>query len=236
VSCQCGAVLRANAEKLPVRDKDRFDCPAGRTLGEWNGSRIPTFEWSKNRKRSLDPVRQNKVKADAKKIFRAAKEQEILAIAIRTGSWTALNRRVQFVRDAWLPPEGKQAIAERLANKIDGIAQAEEPFLQCRMDFVGTAIAYTDLQVLCLLESENAEVPHFRCPYISGKLHRHIRRCVPHNETSKQHLWSYPDSEQPRHSAPRRQGVAAPAPLRLSRGDPRADFGWVESGFPGRLR
>jgi hypothetical protein len=92
-----------------------------------------------------------------------------------------------------LSPEGKQTIAGRLANKIDGITQADEPFLQCRMEFAGTAVAYADLQVLCMIESEKPGVPHFRSPYISGELHRHIRKCVPHNEDLKQHVWRYPD-------------------------------------------
>lgn len=91
-----------------------------------------------------------------------------------------------------LSSEGKQAIAERLANKIDGITQADEPFLQCRLEFAGTAVAYAELQVLCLLESEKAAVPHFRSAYISGQLHRYIRKCVPHNENLKQHVWRYP--------------------------------------------
>lgn len=93
-----------------------------------------------------------------------------------------------------LSPEGKQAIAGRLANKIDGITQSSEPFLQCRLEFVGTAVAYAELQVLCMLESEKAAVPHFKSKYISGELYRYIRKCVPHNEALKQHVWRYPDS------------------------------------------
>jgi len=92
-----------------------------------------------------------------------------------------------------LSPEGKQAIAGRLAKKIDGITQAKEPFLQCRMEFAGTAVAYAELQVLCLLESEKPKISHCRSPYISGELHRHIRKCVPYNEDLKWVVGKYPD-------------------------------------------
>jgi hypothetical protein len=93
-----------------------------------------------------------------------------------------------------LSPEGKQEIVQTLGNKIDGIFQAEEPFLKCREEFGGAAVAYADLQVLCLLENEKAGVPQFQSPYISGELHRHIRKCVPHNEDLKQFVWRFPES------------------------------------------
>jgi transposase-like protein len=45
VTCpECGAVYERTEEKVPFRDHDTFECRfCGRTLEEWNGSRIPVF-------------------------------------------------------------------------------------------------------------------------------------------------------------------------------------------------
>lgn len=45
VKCKCGAVYERGEIKLPVRDKDSYECSVcGETLDRWNASRIPTYK------------------------------------------------------------------------------------------------------------------------------------------------------------------------------------------------
>lgn len=45
VTCECGAVYERGNLKLPLRDKDSYDCVVcGKELDRWNGSNIPTFK------------------------------------------------------------------------------------------------------------------------------------------------------------------------------------------------
>lgn len=40
---KCGAVYEVREIKVPMRDKDSFDCECGEQLASWNGARIPLF-------------------------------------------------------------------------------------------------------------------------------------------------------------------------------------------------
>lgn len=43
--CECGALYEVTHEKVIFRDKDSCSCHVcGKTLAEWNGSRIPVFK------------------------------------------------------------------------------------------------------------------------------------------------------------------------------------------------
>mgnify|MGYP005815974811 CR=1 FL=1 len=42
--CECGAVYEVGQQKLPVRDKDTYNCDVcGEELDRWNASNIPTY-------------------------------------------------------------------------------------------------------------------------------------------------------------------------------------------------
>jgi transposase-like protein len=44
VTCKCGAIYERSTSKLPVRDKDSYECAVcGKTLESWNSSTIPEF-------------------------------------------------------------------------------------------------------------------------------------------------------------------------------------------------
>lgn len=44
MTCECGAVYEVGSMKLPVRDKDSYNCDVcGKELDRWNASNIPTF-------------------------------------------------------------------------------------------------------------------------------------------------------------------------------------------------
>jgi hypothetical protein len=82
-------------------------------------------------------------------------------------------------------PDQKQHIIESFTAGVVKIVGAPNPFHRLRKEMVATAIAYANLQVLCLLPEERSGVYFSRSPYISGELVHHIHRCAQHHTELK---------------------------------------------------
>src|SRR5262249_5563801 len=93
-----------------------------------------------------------------------------------------------------LSEEKKQEIINNFTGRIAGLFQTQNPFLKMREELAGAVYGYAQIQVLSLKEVERADTFYGHSPYITGKLHYHIRDCSPHNEELKYLLWQRPET------------------------------------------
>jgi hypothetical protein len=90
-----------------------------------------------------------------------------------------------------LPPQiKKQRIAE-FTQRLARITASPNPFLTYRGELAEAAFSFADLQVLCLLPEEKNDVTD--SPFISGELHKHIRRCKEYQDDVAKILWQFPE-------------------------------------------
>lgn len=87
-----------------------------------------------------------------------------------------------------LHPELKENMVEQFMNRLIAIEKAPNPFLAFREELGNTAIAYADLQVLCLTPEEKAET-FGEIRYISGELSSYIRQCAKFNQDVARIIW-----------------------------------------------
>jgi hypothetical protein len=85
----------------------------------------------------------------------------------------------------------KQNIVQQFSNRLIAIDRAPNPFLTFREELCNAAIAYADLQVLCLTPQEKAETLG-GVRYISGELSRYIRQTADFNKDVARIIWEHP--------------------------------------------
>jgi hypothetical protein len=115
-----------------------------------------------------------------------------LSIGQALGRYTHEYFAESHLRNA--PPEARKHIIEQLGSRIEGVLRAPSPMLKLREELATVVYDYADLQVLCLLPEEKSEVYYGESQFISGELHRYIRKCVQHNNELREKIWSLPDS------------------------------------------
>ena len=89
--------------------------------------------------------------------------------------------------------ETKANIITDFYQQIFNFFQAENPFLAMRESLASHVLGYAGFQVLCLTEEEKAEAFYSDCPFISGKLHKHIDKVVEHNDELGELKWKHSD-------------------------------------------
>jgi hypothetical protein len=87
--------------------------------------------------------------------------------------------------------EAKLDITGQLFERGIGIAQAENPFLQMRFELVAQVLSYAKITVLSVKTPDIPDI--FKSPYVSGKLHTHIRQCAPHYKGLEEQIWQNPN-------------------------------------------
>jgi hypothetical protein len=90
--------------------------------------------------------------------------------------------------------EDKQQTIESLYTMVVEILQADSPGMKLRESMANLVANFAELQVLCLTQEEKRSQFYADCPYISGELHRHIEKAVPHIELLREFKWKKPDA------------------------------------------
>lgn len=83
-----------------------------------------------------------------------------------------------YPRLSSLSEETKNKITGEFYKKVFEITATENPFLAMREYLASLVVEFSELQVLCLTEEEKAESFYADCPYVSGKLYRHIDKAA----------------------------------------------------------
>lgn len=106
------------------------------------------------------------------------------ALAIHTEKYFKYPRLESFSE------ENKNYLINDLYQRVFDIYKAETPFLALREEIANNVICYARLQVLCLTEEEKQDA-YSECPYISGDLHHHIKKAIPHNDELDKLNWKH---------------------------------------------
>lgn len=89
--------------------------------------------------------------------------------------------------------DNKNKIITDFYQQIFNYYQTENPILAMRESLASYVVGYAGYQILCLTEEEKAEAAYADSPYISGELHNHIDKVIPHNNELGELKWKHPD-------------------------------------------
>jgi hypothetical protein len=97
----------------------------------------------------------------------------------------AINEHIKSYDKAWkhLKKEEKEQLAAEFNKRISAVLESPRSVIGCRRELVGSIVAYTDLQVLCLTEEDKENNPIFKdMKRISSELRDHIYKCSLRND------------------------------------------------------
>jgi hypothetical protein len=89
-----------------------------------------------------------------------------------------------------LSEEAKNKNISQFYERVFGVFNAENPFMQMRLELCAQVISYS--QFIVLLKSEPPD--GLQSPYVSGDLYKHIAACAPHNEELAEEIWRQSDT------------------------------------------
>lgn len=131
------------------------------------------------------------------------------------------------------PPEARSAIIEDLRGRISAISASPQGKAELRTLLAEYVLLFAGLCVLALTEEEKAVMEYGRNPYITGQVHRHIRRAAELHDEMRSQLERGSSDEELIAFANTRAAVMlyyanALNMVRIRRGDARPENDWYK--------